>query len=44
LKKRTKKLLIFGARVGFNARPNEEKFLLLFQKEVLSCFTVLARR
>jgi hypothetical protein len=32
LKKRTKKLLILGVRVEFNARLNEQKFSLLFPK------------
>ena len=37
LKKRTKKLLIFWLHVAINVHPNEQKFLLLFQKEALSC-------
>jgi hypothetical protein len=32
LKKRTKKLLNVGARIGSNAHPNGQKFLLLFPK------------
>jgi len=37
LKKRTKKLLLIEVCVGSNVRPNLQKFLLLFQKEALSC-------
>jgi hypothetical protein len=37
LRKRTKKLLLIGVRVGSNARFNLQKFLLLFQQEALSC-------
>jgi hypothetical protein len=37
LSKRTKKLLLIEVCVGSNARPNLQKFLLLFQKEALAC-------
>ena len=36
LKKRTKKPLLLGARARFNARPNLQKFLLLFSKRSAS--------
>jgi hypothetical protein len=36
LKKRTKKLLLLGVRVAFNAYLNEQKFLLLFPKRSAS--------
>ena len=37
LRKRTKKLLLIGVRVGSSGRLKLQKFLLLFSKEALSC-------
>jgi hypothetical protein len=38
LKKRTKKLLLFGVRAGAARAPDSQKFLVLFSKRTASCF------